>query len=48
MTALHDPRAPEAWRAFAGVLQKADEDSADLAEARAALASVAAPANAGG
>jgi len=44
LAALHDPRAADAWRALAGVLQKADEDSADLVEARAAVG----PAAAGG
>jgi tetratricopeptide (TPR) repeat protein len=35
LSALHDPRAAEAWRALAELLHLADEDDADLAEARA-------------
>jgi tetratricopeptide (TPR) repeat protein len=36
LSALHDPRAADAWQALAAVLHQADEGNADLAEARAA------------
>jgi tetratricopeptide (TPR) repeat protein len=41
LSALHDPRAADAWLALAAVLQKADEENPDLAEARAAGAPAA-------